>query len=156
MSETPTVRENILLNLVSVLEAVKKIAGYNNDIASVQRWSQRGPTTSAIPFIIINAGPEEKQPQPYPLATCTFTVYIDIWTNHIETDSRSSDEILNSLLGDVEKALMADITRGGYAINTEILRNVPFQSIEGQPAIGISIELSVIYQHQLTDPAQAG
>jgi hypothetical protein len=156
MSEIPTIRENVLSNLQTTLEAIKKTGGYNNDIASVQRWSQRAQTFASMPTIIINAGPEEKKPEPNPLATCTFNVYIDIWTNHLETDIRSSDEILNSLLGDTEKALMADITRGGNAIDTNILRNYPFQSIEGQPSIGISIEIEIIYQHQQTDPAISG
>jgi len=148
MPETPTIRENILLNLKSTLEAITKAHGYNNDIASVQRWSQRGPALASMPTIIINAGPEEKKPEPNPLVTCTFNVYIDIWTNHLESDTRSSDEILDSLLGDVEKALMIDITRGGYAIDTNVLRNYPFQAIEGQPSIGISIDLEIIYQQE--------
>ncbi len=156
MPETPTIRENILINLQTVLETIKKTAGFNNDFASAQRWNQRGPALANIPTVIINAGPEEKDPSPFPLATCTFNVYLDIWTNHEETDTRSSDEILDSLLGDVEKALMADITRGGHAINTKILRNYPFQAVQGQPSIGISIEIEITYQHQLTDPAVAG
>ena len=156
MSETPTVRESILLNLKSVLEYITTGHHYNNTIASVQRWSQRGQFTSSTPYIIINAGPEEKKPEPYPLNTCTLNVYIDIWTNHVETDTRSSDEILNSLLGDVEKALMADITRGGYAIDTNILRVLPCEKIDGQPQIGIWIDLEIIYQHQQTDPAVSG
>jgi hypothetical protein len=150
------IRELILKNLQTTLAAITAGEVYANTIASVQRWSQRGQTFSAMPTIIINAGPEEKKPEPNPLATCTFNVYIDIWTNHEESDTRSSDEILNSLLGDVEKALIADITRGGYAIDTNINRNYPFQAIEGMPSIGISIEIEIIYQHQQNDPAIAG
>lgn len=151
-----TIREYVLLNLKSTLELIKTTGGYNNTIASVQRWSQWGNSLVSIPAIIINAGPEEKKPEPNPLMTCSFIVYIDIWTNHLQEDSRSSDEILNSLLGDVEKALMADITRGGYAEDTNITRNVPFQSIEGQPLIGITIEIEITYQHLQTDPAIGG
>jgi hypothetical protein len=151
-----TIRENIMLNLKSTLEAITKAHGYANTIASVQRWNQRGAIFSNFPTIIINAGPEDKKPEPHPLATCSFKIYIDIWTNQPEDETLSSDEILNSLLGDVEKALAADITRGGHAIDTNITGNLPFETVQGQPQIGISIEIEVIYQHQLTDPAVSG
>lgn len=151
-----TIRENIMLNLKTALEDITLAHGYNNTIASVQRWNQRGAVFSAFPTIIINAGPEDKKPEPHPLATCSFKVYIDIWTNQPEDGTKSSDEILNSLLGDVEKALVADITRGGYAVDTNITGNLPFETVQGQPQIGISIEIEIVYQHQISDPAVSG
>jgi hypothetical protein len=150
-----TLRENIIADIKTTLEAVRLVNGYDNDIASVQRWKQGGNSLRQVPCIIVNAGPEEKSQEVYPAITCRMQVVIDVWTRHDETtDPRSTDAILNSLLGDVEKALMADIYRGGYAKNTNITGNVPFETVQGQPYAGIIIEAEILYRHLATDPKQ--
>ena len=67
-----TIREQILENIKSTLETIRVTNGYVNDIASVQRWLQKGNTFRLIPCIIINAGPEEIEQTPNPLVTCKF------------------------------------------------------------------------------------
>ena len=151
-----TIREQILENIKYTLETIRIANGYNNDIASVQRWLQKGNTFRLIPCIIINAGPEEIEQTPNPLVTCKFTVYLDVFIRQEETDTISTDALLNSLLGDIEKALMVDYTRGGFAENTNIKSNMTFEAVEGQPNAGIVVELEIIYQHLITDPEQSG
>ena len=151
-----TIREQILENIKSTLEAIRVANGYANDIASVQRWLQKGNTFRLIPCIIINAGPEEIEQAPNPLVTCKFTVYLDVFVRQEETDTVSTDALLNSLLGDIEKALMVDYTRAGLAENTNIKSNMTFEAVEGQPNAGIVVELEIIYQHLITDPEQSG
>ena len=151
-----TIREQILENIKYTLETIRIANGYNNDIVSVQRWLQKGNTFRLIPCIIINAGPEEIEQTPNPLVTCKFTVYLDVFIRQEETDTISTDALLNSLLGDIEKALMVDYTRGGFAENTNIKSNMTFEAVEGQPNAGIVVELEIIYQHLITDPEQSG
>ena len=151
-----TIREQILENIKSTLETIRVANGYANDIASVQRWLQKGNTFRLIPCIIINAGPEEIEQTPNPLVTCKFTVYLDVFVRQEETDTISTDALLNSLLGDIEKALMVDYTRAGLAENTNIKSNMTFEAVEGQPNAGIVVELEIIYQHLITDPEQSG
>ncbi|MDP2943365.1 MAG: hypothetical protein Q8O36_07695 [Candidatus Omnitrophota bacterium] len=151
-----TVRESILENIKTTLEAITEAGGYRNTIASVQRWRQSGNSLVNIPCIVINAGPETKEPVPNPFTTCRFTVYLDIWTRQDEPYPASTDVLLNSLLGDVEKALMIDITRGDFAKDTNIRSNVMFETAEGQPHAVIIIELEIVYQHRQTDPEIAG
>lgn len=152
MSETLTVRENILATLETILGAITTTAGYNNTIVKAQRWSKNGNPLSSLPTIIVHAGPEDKEPKPNPMVTCMFNIYLDVWTNHPESDTRSSDKILNSLLGDIEKALVAAEDLSGYADNVNITRVEPFESVEGQPLIGLTIEVTIEYQHRQTDP----
>ena len=151
-----TVRESILENLKTTLETISTTNGYHNDIASVQRWRQSGNSLLNVPCIVINAGPEEKEPNPNPFTTCRFTVYLDVWMRQDAGDPDPTDALLNSLLGDVEKALMVDYTRGGFAKDTNIKSNVLFETLEGQPQAGIVIELEIIYQHKQDDPEIAG
>jgi hypothetical protein len=151
-----TVRESILENLRTVLSGITVANGYHNDIASVQRWRQSGNSLLNVPCIVINAGPEEKNPAPNPFTTCRFTVYLDVWMRQDAADLQPTDALLNSLLGDIEKALMVDYTRGGFAKDTNIKSNVLFETLEGQPQAGIVIDLEIIYQHKQDDPEVAG
>ncbi|MFH1385110.1 MAG: hypothetical protein ABIH47_09160 [Candidatus Omnitrophota bacterium] len=141
-------RELIFKNIKSILEAITVANGYNNDFTSetIQRWQQRGNTTRVVPCIIINAGPEEYQPAPSPYYTAKLTVYLDVWQRQQEGDTVPTDTLLNALLADVIKAILVDETRGGNAVDTDIVSCVPFETVEGQPMCGIIVELEIMYQ----------
>ena len=150
-----TIRERILANIKTTLEAITAVNGYSNTIASVQRWDKRGNPLRLVPCIVVNAGQEEKQMSPNPYFTCRLSVYLDVWIRQDDADSTATDVILSDMLGDIEKALMIDNTRGGFAIDTNIKSNVPFETVEGQPHAGLTIELEILYQHKQSDPSIA-
>lgn len=151
-----SIREYILQNIKSTLEQVTEANGYNNTIASVQRFMQNGNTFESIPCVVIAEAPETKRPEPNPNFTCLLTVDILIYTRQEESDTTATGTILNSLLADVEKALMVDVTRGGYAHDTNITSNEPFDTVPGQPDAGIILSIEIEYQHKQTDPTIAG
>lgn len=150
-----TVRESILANIKTVLQTVTIGNGYDNTLASVQRWRQSGNNLINVPCVIINAGPEDKQDEPNPYKTCLLTVYLDLWNRQDADSTADTDTILNSIYGDIEKALMVDITRGGYAIDTNVRSAAPFETVEGQPHAGLTIEIEIQYQHLISDPETA-
>ncbi|MGE0267888.1 MAG: hypothetical protein AB7S78_05495 [Candidatus Omnitrophota bacterium] len=150
-----TIRERILANIKTTLELITVANGYINTIASVQRWDKRGNPLRQVPCIVVNAGQEEKQMTPNPYFTCRLSVYLDVWIRQDEADATATDVILSGILGDIEKALMIDNTRGGFAIDTNIKSNVPFETVEGQPHAGLTIELEILYQHTQSDPSIA-
>jgi hypothetical protein len=151
-----TIRENILANIKTTLDTITIANGYDNDIASVQRWMQRGNSLRLIPCIIITAGQEDKVPEPNPMMTCHLTVFLFIYLRQEETDVNPTDQLINSVIGDVEKALVIDNTRGGNARNTNIRSVMPFETSEGQVNVGAVIELDVNYQHLQSDPKTVG
>ena len=150
-----TVREKILENIKATLELIKTENGYENDILSVQRWKQSGNSTLLVPCTIINAGGEPRKQEPNPLVTCELTVYLDLWVRHDKDASESTDTYLNSLLLDIENALMIDYTRGGYARDTKISNLEPFRGVEGNPHAGVNIEVEIKYCHEQSNPEQA-
>lgn len=150
----PTIRENILEDIRTTLADITTANGFNNTIVSVQRWLQRGNDITLVPCIVISSGPEDKQPAPNPLMTCKLAIYLDVYTRQAESDTQATETILHSLLGDIEKALMADYTRSGLAQETNFRGNTLFQAVEGSPHVGIIIELEIIYQHNQDDPEQ--
>jgi len=148
-----SIRELIQKNIDTTLKLISKIGGYNNDIVSVQRYEQSGNDFASCPVIIQYPGDEGKKPGPVPLSSCDFTVYVGVYFKHDKTiDARSTDEIINSFLADVEKALMIDHTRGGYATSTFCSGNAIFQREEGEAYAGLFIEVGIIYDHDRNDP----
>jgi hypothetical protein len=148
-----SIKESILENIKTVLEGVTVGAGYNNSLADVQRFQQRGNSISDVPCVVITAGPEDKEDRPDPQKTCTLTVNIDLYLRDDDDDTVNSDTSLNSVLLDIEKALMIDYTRGDYAAETHIRRITPFTVIDGGVNYGAQIEVDVIYKHSRTNPA---
>ena len=143
-----TIKEKILDNIDATLQTITKANGYNNDIESVQRWSQEGPSLVDVPAAVIVTGHRDGKPEPNPKTSNVLEVFIEIWVRN------ATDEILNSLEGDVEKALMQDYTRGGYADDTNVLGSDPFEGTVGNPHAGIEILLGIKYKHLQTDPTQ--
>lgn len=149
----PTIRENILSNLKTVLETITTGNGYENTIARVMRWDQRGNSLKDTPCITIAMASEVKEPSPNPLFRCNMTVLLDVWVCQTRQEAQSTDELLCSLLGDVEKCLMQDHTRGGFAIDTDLKGSQPFEGVEGSGYAGIVVEMEIFYEHNQLDPA---
>jgi len=150
-----TVRERILHNIKTSLEAVSIANGYNFDFTpqTVQRWSMHGNSMVNLPCIIISCGDEEEKSAPCPFEECTLSVYLDVFYVGDENDVISTDTYLNRLQGDIKKAILQDHTRGGEAVDTNVLGTTPFETTEGQHYAGIIIEVEIKYQHLRLDPA---
>lgn len=150
-----SVREKILENLKTTLSGISVAGGYENDVASVQRWRQRGNPLKDVPCIVVVAGPEEKKKGPNPLVTVHFKVFLELYVRQDELDNSATDAILNSLLKDIEKALYLDITRSNNAQDTDIQDIVPFGADVGNGHSGLVIGVEILYRHHETNSALA-
>jgi len=77
-------------------------------------------------------------------------IVMDSITASITIDTRQ-----NEVAADIEKALMVDPTRGGYAIDTDVGDAAPFDDAE-LGLTGISMEVAVSYKTLLKDPYTQG
>jgi len=65
------------------------------------------------------------------------------------------DTRLNQVRADIEKKLTEDLTRGGYAIDTEINESTPF--IDDETALsGVAVLITVHYRTKDNDPYTKG
>jgi hypothetical protein len=150
-----TVRERILDNIKTTLEGVTQANGYNFDFTpdTVQRWTMHGNRMVDMPMVIISPGDEDESSNPHPYEECVMSVFLDIFHVTDEEDPVSTDTYLNRLQGDIKKAVIEDVTRGGEAIDTDVVGTTPFETIESQPHAGLIMELRIRYRHLRTDPA---
>lgn len=148
-----SVRESIIANIVTALGSVTTANGYSNTLASVQRFMQTGLAVATVPTAVVNWDDERKSNGPVERAMCTLGVSVDVWAVHDqEAVSGSTATLVDSLAADVEKAVMTDPTRGGYARECEVVSVTPFRLAEGQPFVGATVSLTITYAHDLADP----
>jgi len=77
-------------------------------------------------------------------------IVMDSITASVTIDTRQ-----NQVAADIEKALMVDSTRGGYAIDTDVGDAAPFDD-EELGLTGIAIEVAVTYRTLENDPYTQG
>lgn len=151
-----SVRENIIANIATAVGNVSTSNGYNNTLASVQRFQQAGLSVATVPTAVVNFDQERKNVGPADRVDCQLDVSIDVWAIH-DTDavSGSTSTLVDSLAADIEKAVMSDTSRGGYARDCYVESVTPFRLAEGQPYVGATLSVRIAYMHQLDDPFTA-
>ncbi len=149
-----TVRERIIANLKTTLEGITIAGGYNFNFSpeTIQRWSMHGQSMVNLPAIVISPGNEDEKALPNPLEECLLTIYLDVFFVTNAGDAISTDTYLNRLQGDIKKTVLMDPTRGGLAVDTDVLGTTPFETTDGQPYAGIIMEIGIRYRHLRTDP----
>lgn len=151
-----SVRETIIANITTALGNVTTANGYNNTLASVQRFMQDGLSVASVPCAVVNFEQERKTVGPIDRVTVDLEVSVDVWAVHDTTSvSGSTATLVDSLAADVEKAIMQDTSRGGNARDCRVDTVVPFRLTEGQPYVGATISLRIMYVHDISNPYTA-
>jgi len=71
-----------------------------------------------------------------------------------DTATTSIDTRHNQVAADIEKKLVVDITRGGYAFDTRVEDSAIFDDDDGYTGIAVAVDIS--YRTSETDPYTAG
>jgi hypothetical protein len=148
-----SIREYILQNIKTALEVIRISNGYQVDIDNVQRWEQEGNELRQTPCVVVVPDDETIDDGPDPEVIRHLPVDLVLWYRHDKNKiDCSADEALSMFLADIEKAIMADHTRGGYAVTTSLKGNTPFTTAEGQPFCGFLVHIEVLYETRYNDP----
>ena len=139
------VNENITLNVVTTVDAVTGITAERHD---------RKAATPAHMLAIIHEGADEKlgddeTPCGFSAWVRSYGVQVYIFQQDL-ADGVNFHTTLNTVRADIEKALMADVTRGGYAHNTEI--QSPQEFVDSNDATGVVVFFDVTYRTDQYDP----
>lgn len=148
-------------NVQTALATITVANGYNNTVASVQRFNQAGQVLANTPALILMQGGDNVDSEgplagAYSLTSRSVSVsVVIIHRQDLDVDTRSAAEAMNSLIQDVQKAMLADYTRGGYAIDTSEIGIGELDAEDGEPELVQTVAFKINYRHRRTDPTQA-
>lgn len=152
-----TVKEKIVENVVTTLKTITTGNGYNNAVGNnVFRPQQHGSSLLSMPQIqVVEGAIRRSEESPYGVWHGMLALDLECTHVHATSDSRSTDEINDTLYADVLKALAADRTRGGNAIDTKIQGMQPLEINEENRQAGVIVDVEIEYRHAETDATVA-
>lgn len=148
------IAELVTRNVVATLQAVTTWDGEGAAPLVVERYNTRGNAPGDLKTIVSVGADEESDDADTPAGFKQWRRPYDIFVHLIEPEDSEVpyDQLVDVVRADIEKALMADVTRGGYAVNTEI--RAP-QFIPNETDIsGIVVRCEILYRTKEDDPYQ--
>lgn len=144
-----SVREQLVLDLVETYRQMNRGAGYSRDYRTVQREESEPAEYPAVGLL-----DEEETIEQAASAVLLRRLFVSVRTLERVTDDDEPSAVGNACLADVQRASMADPSRGGLAVVTQI---VSADKVLGYPAEDLVLTetgLEISYRTTLTDPAQ--
>lgn len=148
-----SIRERIRDNILTTLAGISTSSGYANTV-TVEARRQWGNDPADRKLVVYQAEGSEMDvaQQNNRAKQWSQRFAVECYALESETSTTAIDDRINTLLADVEKALMVDYGRGGLAIDTSIVES-GIMYFEGGQAAGGVLAFDVYYQTDLYDPA---
>ena len=141
-----SIRELILQDIQSVLETINTSNGYNTTVRRVERARITPFQRNLLPAIFIYEESDELVEEKSYCNDRRMTIAVECWLN---SHHNLSQEV-NEFYADVQKAIMADRTRGGYAIDTK--HTIAKFFIEDENLGGVEVIFEILYRQLPNDP----
>jgi hypothetical protein len=149
-----SIRELIFQNIKTTLQGILQRDGYENNIDAenvILIHGKRDDSAYKEPIIYIYPGQErtnlEKGEKGYDYNE--LEVQIEAFIRGTKDTMNTN---INKMLADLKKALGADHTRGGYAVDTIFIGNESFLTDLTSEKAGIVLALQVDYEHKYGNP----
>jgi len=149
---TLPILERIADAVAQQLESVTAANGYNSTVSDVVRPNRAGPVTEADALVVMSlADPEPVDEAVAGYAEWRAVFLIDLYAIASDTATAAIDTTINIFRADVERALLADPTWDGHAIDSEIESPTDWMAEDGSVE-GVTVRLAVNYRTPETDP----
>lgn len=116
-------RKRIIDNVVSTIAAITTGGGYNFSIGQCQRGFKHYNAVPEDLFPSVYAAGADEDRKNSAQRTFTSSLMISVVGYVKTTDAANTaalEQDIDNLIEDITKALMVDVTRGGYAVTTEL------------------------------------
>ncbi|MEA3225405.1 MAG: hypothetical protein U9Q07_05600 [Planctomycetota bacterium] len=140
---------------LSQADAVKQ-RWYNYTMQRVESWDNLDVPWNG-PFPTVGILSERENPTGFSgmYEDLTRLVSLSAWTavEYENPTDQENDQTYQKLTGDIERALMADWTRGGYASDTRLLVRQPLSASDANdpdmmtPLVGVLLQIEIDYKH---------
>ncbi len=151
----PSIREQIVVSLENALKLISIANGYSNDIAGgVHRYAHALHGQHALPLIEIGVSDERKRLSNLIHWTCELSVQVTVLALHLDpTPSDSTDEYIDTLMVDVEKAIGTVLLVQPTFDQEHRLLWRPLDRERAQRFVGALLVYQSTYNHRIADPA---
>ena len=147
---TPII-EYIAENIKDAVNEITVANGFNQTLTAIRPKRNDFKDVSPDDLVVLI---KQDNPETGEAAIGTADWNQPFWIMAIVLDSDNAtdsiDTRINQVRADIEKKLMVDVTRGGYAYDTAILPSIEFN--DGQGFSGIAVQIAVKYRTELEDP----
>jgi len=148
---TPRV-EHIAVNVEATINTITEGNGFNQDLVAVRpkRNDFKDVTAEDGKVLIWQADDELPEEQAYGAQHWVQSFILMAIVLDSDDAETSIDTRLNQVRADIQKKLIEDVTRGGYAFETVLLPCAKFD--DGQGFTGIAVNVAVHYRVKDNDP----
>lgn len=146
-----TIAEKIIANIETVLKTITTANGYNNTVKTVSRDPLTALDIQAFPAVFVEIGSDVPESGAKSVNRRTLNLTVEFWVMPHKNMAKS----VESLRGDIQKALMVDPRRAGNAVDTVERETNYILILEEQPAAAGQIAYSVNYRTKIDDPFTA-
>ena len=152
--EDVPVLENIAENIKQTINGITIAAGYKQTLTARRCKSYKNaPPAEGEVLIAQDETPEETDAQAVGCCDIDQKFYLIVDVMGEDTETNLLDTRRNQIYADIKKALMADHTRGHYAIDTHVLPQADFQvENETESVTGVVAPVVVTYRTQYDNP----
>lgn len=159
LEATASIRARLMADVKTALDLIDGTGAYRNDLVGnggAQYWAGGGISLQSVPTAVLYWLTDTSSDEPVGYVTHFLDVIVDVFTR--DSTDPSSAEVLESLLADVERAVLTDPARSGITpnVDTKHVQSTPFPSQEDSPAIGGSVRFRLIYKHIRAEPDNTG
>ncbi len=148
---TPII-EYITIDIETAINAITTANGFNQDLTAIR--PKRNDFKDIIPkdltVLIKQADEEEAESEIINIKKWLQPFVIMAIVIDSDDATASIDTRINQVRADIQKKLMEDYTRGGYATDTIILPSAEFEGEKG--FTGIAVNIAVKYRVNFDDP----
>lgn len=144
-----SIREYVQVNVESAIAGVTTANGYTNTVRHHER-ARVAPYDGPFPAVFIYDGGDTLQEEQSWCLAWIMTQELHCWLKSATAAANLAGEV-NAFLADITKAVMADRTRGGYAIETKV-RAVSPVTVTGDNMGGFVVSVEIEYRTKPGDP----
>lgn len=144
-----SVQTSILNDIVTTIGAIAAGATYTRTVRCCSRNVKTLANVPTFDAVWIAGATSLKT---IPLNSAKVEVVMTVTLMGVVQDHNDLGAAVDALEADIEKALMVDYTRGGYAIDSRVVRTEEIAFEAEEPLAGIEMDVQVIYRHLIGDP----
>lgn len=160
---TFSIRKLLLDDLKTALETIDGSGKFENDLTvaggggGVQFWAGESINLQKTPTAVLYWLQDGSLDEPVGHLTRFLDVVVDVFQKDAGLPATSA-EAIETLLADVERAVLTDPERSeiGTNVDTAHVQTTPFPSQEDTPAIGGTVRFRIRYSHVRAEPDNDG